>query len=358
MLFAEEIASRKRGAEARSRENTLAFLDKYKIERSGVEAMLARLCPAPCDIYYVSTVPAGLAGSKSDLDFILVPQESDPFQDLSSMLFYGGRRVGAKIIPSAEIARVLSAMQGLKLIDLLRGAGGGTPSFQSFSSIKWTDAERLVNGISFTRGATYLSALDDIAVYAVARALANYRQHRFAAKLAARAGADAAAEGYLVSAVMWAMDAVMSGCGHVQANFKWTLERWSRFRTTNDDSVAADAKRLVSRAWREVSSSPRAVDAALAPLDLFFSRMLDAAGVWSPCGLRVSANAISSPYLPGAVCIKGGGRTAVLSAPLFDKLDTFDEEQGIVDLSPADAAALLLLLQLELIVIRDHGGAQ
>jgi hypothetical protein len=358
MVFPEEIESYKLGAEARARQNTLAFLDKYELERRGAEEMLARLCPLPCDIYYVSTVPAGLAGSKSDLDIILVPPESGTFESLSSMLFYGGRRVGAKIIPAATISRALEILRDATSSALLH-SGGDAESLDSVIPLKWADLERLVNGISLTRGATYLPALNDVVAYAVARTFANYRQQRFASKLAGRAGIDAAVTGYLTGAVLSAMEALMAACGRVQAtNSKWTLERWSRFKTATDNSGAADDRRIISAAWQALSlGTVREPANWLVAIDQLFDRMIGAVPAGKSHGLRLSSKAVSSAFLPGAVCIKAPGRTVVIPSRLMEQLPAIDG-QDFAELSTPDAAMLLWLLQLELIGFADRGGSQ
>lgn len=362
MLFLEDIENYKRHAEISARENTLAYLRRYELSRDKVEEMVARLCPRPSDVYYVSTVPAGLAGSTSDLDIILVPQESGDFGDVSSMLFCGDRRVGAKIIPASVVSDALEALQGLVPRALLDYGGNGDSleAFVPIKPVKWEDLERLVNGFSFTRGANYLPALNDIAVFAVAKASANYRQQRLGARLAARSGADAATFGYLVGAVQSAMDALMASCGRVQAKAKWTLERWSRFTTTTD-SPADESRQVLEAAREKLQTLRRQVPEPvtfLSSIDRIFERM-GAVPAGKSNGLHLPPQTRWHPFLPGAVCIKTAGRTVVVPSRVVERLDTIDADQEDFTAWPAkDAALLLWLVQLELIVAADRGAGK
>jgi len=354
MIFTDEIARFKSTAESSRRHNTLAFFERYGIDRLKSEEMLNRLCPEPCDIYYVSTVPAGLAGSKSDLDVILVAPDGSSTRDLSSMLFQNGRRIGAKIIPARVIDDAI-AMLRRSSSGAAREVGIESPS----PAIKWVDLERLINGISFVRGTQYLEALDDAAEYTVAKTLKTYSMQRFAAHLAAKAGAaNAAARAYSAGALTSAMDVLMAACGQIQSNAKWTFQRWSTFsRHTENPTVTAGTK-IIGSALSACTADRRPAASVLDPVDEFFAHALRADGHLAIKGLQLSADIISRAFLPGATCLKGKSRTVVVRTPLMEKMKALDGSGAVDRLDPAEARSLLTLLQSAMIVTMDKRDAE
>jgi hypothetical protein len=357
MIFTDEIARFKSTAESSRRRNTLSFFERYGIDRPKSEEMLNRLCPEPCDLYYVSTVPAGLAGSTSDLDVILVAPAGSSTRDLSSMLFQNGRRIGAKIVPARVVDDAIGMLRQVSSTSA-QEVVVENPSPPA-SPLKWVDLERLINGISFTTGAYYLEALDDAAEYAVAKALETYSVQRFGAHLAAKAGlAKTAARAYSAGALTSAMDILMAACGRIQSNVKWTYQRWSAFAHATENPTVAEGKKIIGNALSACMAGRYAGAAVLGPIDEFFAHALRAGGKLGIKGLQLSADVMSRSFLPGATCLKGRHKTVVVHSPLLDNMESLDDVDGLDRLDSADARSLLALLQSGMVVTLDKRGGE
>lgn len=353
MIFAEDTERFSHVAEDRARRNTIAFMEHQGLDRQEIEALAARIHPGQCTIYFVSTIPAGLAGSKSDVDVILVPDSASGSDAVSNMMFHRDRRIGAKVILATEIAHALDRLREFSSHSLL-GRCSDVQTSHSPGTIKWEDLTRLVNGLSFAQGATYLPALPDIARYATACALAKYRQQRFAAKLADRSNAVDALFGYRLNAVISAMDALMSACGRIMSNSKWTLQRWQQFEADPLTDAARSLHLLISQTWNSVLQSPRADSRTLTLLDERFDEMTATEQKPFRHRLRPLSSAICREFLPGALSIKSNGHVAIVPSNFLDRLASIDMRDPPADLSRTEAASILRLWQLEMLETVDE----
>jgi hypothetical protein len=338
-MFLEEMEVYAASAPALARENVERFFIVAGIDRANFEQMINRLSQRSGPIYYVSTVARGLAGSKSDID-IIIPSSAGA-QPLSSMLFHGERRIGAKVIEAQTIdaaLRFVSKTVSCPEDHLIEAVGFAERDLP----VKWCDLERIVNGYSFEAGTPYATALRDICRWALGAALGAYRANRELMHLAISAGRVGAAHAYCTGHLIAAMDAVMASCGRVQSNTKWTLQRWSQFRLEIEDETVRDGADVLQALLTSLRDAPfRQEGPLLAETDEFITATFQAMSPHRSGGLSLGEGTITGQFLPEASFISDGRRTVVIPS---DHLACIE----VADVEPSQADAWLTLIQFDL----------
>jgi hypothetical protein len=351
MIFLEEVARRLENANARGRSATEAFFKRFEIDRQGLEALVFRNVRGTVTHYYVSTVPRGLGGSTSDVDLILVTSNENARETtVSTMLFYGGRRIGAKVLTRADVAASLEAVRA------------GIASWQEDRRypiakfpVKWVDLERLVNGTRFDGQPEYAADLPALCQWSVIASFGLLEDRIFMAAVANIAHQSMSARAYGEDAIACAMDCVMASCGHIQANAKWTFERWRRFVEDAPPPAVLPMIEVVNSARRAVETRQLGFlqDLALVrdrlQLDILSGVSLRKARV------RPSSVAAIHQFLPAALTLQVTGRVAVVPSQVFEQIDGLGLD-GVVGLDPAAARATLALLQTGFLVLKFEGA--
>lgn len=352
MIFGELVSSYMANASLTALRNTEKFLTECSINRYHFDEFVFRSFDDSFTAFYVSTVPRGLAGSTSDLDLILVSEAStDRRTVLTNHLFYQGRRVGVKPINHLDVEEALELVT----------RAAGLPNTERLHTIdtcaerlpvKWADLERLVNGVSFVVGTPYLPKLPFVCEWALLDFLREYREQAMMVALASRADEVRAAHGYVVNALVAAMDVLMAACGRIQWNNKWTFYRWLRFKSEITDSTVLEGISILD-ALGDVARGKCSYSIQEA-LDRFeeLSRYFDQ--VFAPLvpvqrSLIITGRAVQShEFLRSAVSLSEAQRTAVVAAEILDVLINVSADD-IVNLDPHIARVALPLLQLGLL---------
>ena len=325
----------------KGRRNADAFFRRWEIDRAGLEAMVLRGLPSSVSAYYVSSIPRGLGGSTSDIDLLLITDDAaEQETSVSRMLFFAGRRVGAKVLVRAEIAASFA------LVEADLAAWDRNQVFPSGRlPIKWMDLERVVNGTSFDHDPEYADQLPTLSAWATLlffeAAAGNAHLHL----LAAQASQPGAAYAYGQATLMAAMDCIMASRGDFQYNMKWILERWRRFcadgpSTANRSLVEAltEARKRLECTPGDPSGSATALSALIGALR---AEVLGAQP--EPPTLALGAEVTVNNFLPGASVLQTDGRAVVVRHEILDNLLQVGPSQGMM--SQALAAAALTLLQ-------------
>lgn len=229
LMLEDEVALQAARLPELAQRNTKAFFDKHMLDRRTIEGLVLRTWPSDVHLFYVSTVARGLAGSRSDLDFIIIGKADLGQSTLSSMLFHLERRIGVKYFTETQVELSLTTMAAI-----CEGAAQSAekPGVDKNLPIGWADLERIVHGHSARAGISYAHHLKTICAWAIEVFTRQFSEASVMASVAATGGLEDAARGYALKASIAAMDLVMAAHGHVQSNWKWTHERWKRFKLT------------------------------------------------------------------------------------------------------------------------------
>lgn len=349
MLIDSEVDRYLDRAPAILAENVEAFFRGNAIERNALESFALRSFEGDFDCFYVSTVARGLAGSKSDVDLIVVSSAAAMASSpLSSMLFHANRRLGLKLVNQRDLGGDLAVLDEVSA----RIAGGQfivAEDQRKRLAIGWQELERLINGVSFSAGARYLRYLPQLSRWTLIHKLQEFERQAGFFRLASLSGNPAAASAYAFGAVVCAMDAVMASCGQVQSNTKWTLQRWHRFAPAVRTGKAREAAARVAKAdsaLRPLMGSPSAdLSAALADLQSFLWREFVPTTQLGTVRYELSAGVHRHPFLPDADSICSEKAAAVIGAATLDRIRAV----GCHDFSTSDGGAArdaLRLLQL------------
>jgi len=323
MIFKDQIAAYAAAAPNNAIRNTEMFFQNYAIDRLQFEEFALRPFDEDSTTFYVSTVPRGFAGSKSDLDLILVANADDADNGISNMLFFNERRVGNKVIRRSDIAKSFE----------LVAAALETPPDDRLAAIaevnrtlpiKWADLERVVNGVSFAAGAPYAPYLGLVSRWTVHSSLVNYRQQLIFASLAALAGSPLATYGYMQNCLAGAMDAVMAACGQVLTNTKWTLPRWKLFRECATGNVVRQGIELVEALaqtfeMHRITTAPEPAEASTA-LSFYFDRLLCKFESKGEKRFVLTSKTQSHRFLPAATLLSQRGRNAVTDSKALEAI--------------------------------------
>lgn len=328
------------------RRNVDTFLEQNALDRAELERASLRPFKGHFDAFYVSTVARGLAGSKSDVDLILVSYDAS-LDDamLSNMLFHGGRRVGVKVIKHTELNQALLTLREISGRIALRSFVDVVEERKRVQ-VDWQDLERLINGISFNSGAQYLTYLPDLCrVTAVAMLQEFYRQVGFV-RLATSSHDFPAAAAYAYVAVISAMDAVMATCGRVQSNSKWTLERWHHFVPSVHTPRVLGAIARITRAREAlqpfIEASGAALLAPLMELQDYISAEFVPTSQTGVVKLCLSDGTHRTPFLPGADSVGSSRMMAIVDSAVLDAIET----PASLDATVADGEIARHALQL------------
>ncbi|MDP3745637.1 MAG: DUF6001 family protein [Phenylobacterium sp.] len=345
MILQDEIDHYVAGAEVAGRLCTEDFFRKAKLDRGELERFALRPFEGEYATFYVSTVVRGLAGSLSDIDLILVREDEGTLgSPMSHMLFHGGRRVGVKVIPRAQLD---AAFEGLS-----RAVVPGAPASLVLpqSPIRWADLERIVNGYSFTRGAPHLGRLPLLAATATPTFLETLREQAAYAAVARLAGQGHALHGYVANALSAAMDALMAASGRIQSNNKWTFERWRRFSgevvTSGARDIASQIERARLQLMEVTDGGADRLLGALAETRDRLHRVLDA-----PLGestLDLAEGVQAHRYLAGSTSLHGVRGVAIVPDPVLERLRGLSDRH-LTELEPAEGLSALVLLQRSLL---------
>lgn len=232
MTWKPQVDDQWRRAAAAARNSSL---DSFLESRSLAKAELvdeARALGGPGEIYFVSTIVTGLGGSTSDIDVIVIADQSEADGPrMSTMAFFQGSRLGAKRYsrPEFEVASDrLSSLVALPASEL----ASGIENWQE--PIALIDLERLINGVTACGTCPLIDHLPDLAAARFAFSFDQSRESLMLAALAARAGEARAPWGYLLQGLLHLMDAAMACDGSVVTNVKWTAQRWRQSATSRD----------------------------------------------------------------------------------------------------------------------------
>jgi len=328
-------------------QNVESFLAENKIERTGLESFALRPFEGGFDSFYVSTVARGLAGSKSDVDLILVSNAPiSASTTLSSMLFHAGRRVGVKLVNQPDMGDALDVLH--KLSDQIAvGRFVAAADERKRIPMEWQDLERLINGVSFVSGTKYIRYLPWLSRWMVINTLQEFQRQVNFVRLALVSGNLSAASAYAFGAVVSAMDAVMAACGQVQSNTKWTFERWRRFTPGAQARKACEAIALVSDVkdvlTRPLASVGRDLTKALTDLQAFLWTEFVPPVQLGSARFDLSDGVHRDAFLPGADSICGKRIAAVVDAAILDQiLSARSADFAMFDSEVARAALRLL----------------
>jgi hypothetical protein len=241
MIFSEELAYYQSQNNVLGLSNVRAFLQQWNIDQIALETFVRRSARSG-QLYYVSTVPRGLGGSTSDVDFMVIVDDAvERNSNLTSMLFNQGRRVGIKTLTRAEVLAGLAAVEA-------RLAAWDAGDYRCDPlPMKWINLERAINGVTFEGEPEFIGHLAILARWAGAMAFADFCQNCLLTELAIAAEEAGAARAYGEAAVMAAMDCLMAACGRVQWNTKWIYERWRIFLGELGEKSAALRVHAVER---------------------------------------------------------------------------------------------------------------
>lgn len=344
LTLPDEVAVRTARLPDLARRSVEAFLAEHAIDRGAVEKLVMGTWPAEARLFYVSTVARGLAGSRSDLDFIIVGDADLGRSTLSSMLFHQERRIGVKYHTEHQIERSFALMAAACAGPDAPGLGG---SGAAAMPIGWADLERLVHGHSPVAGTPYAGHLATVCAWALDANARQFREVAAMAHLAASGELDGALRGYACKASIAAMDCVMAAHGHVQSNWKWTHERWARFRPDLLPGMAEFAgaiDRLAVAAGSPDAGAGEVVDR--------LDRVADLLGFASrDPGVDVAADIRQIVQLDTARALVGGGRLAIVPEELSEAMFG----AAIASLTPAAAAAAVDLVGHGLLTISPRG---
>jgi hypothetical protein len=350
MLIDAEVDRYLDQAAALMAQNVESFFASNGIGRAELEVFALRPFENRFDSFYVSTVARGLAGSRSDVDFILVSNAlTAEVTTLSNMLFHAGRRVGVKLVNRQTLEESLAVLHEVT-DNIAAGQFVNATDRSKRISVGWQDLERLINGVSFSSGAKYLYHLPWLCRWTVVNTLQEFLRQLIFVRLALASGIPTAASAYAFGAIESAMDAIMAACGQVQSNTKWTFERWRRFTPTIQARKALEAVALVAQA-RDVLARPLVkssgidIAKALTSLQAFLCIELMPCSQLGNARLDVSEGAHRAPFLPGAESIGSARVAAVVStATLAQVLGATNAE--FVALDRGVARDTLRLLQV------------
>jgi hypothetical protein len=349
MIFDELVHSYMASAPALAQKNTEDFLSEYSINRAAFEEFAFRSFKFNYTPFYVSTVPRGMAGSTSDLDVILVSDVTSNITAITHHLFYQGRRIGLKFIHGVELDKTFDLAEefsNLPISDWFLSID----KYEKQLSIKWEDFERLVNGVSFDVGTPYICHLPNLCQWSLLNFLLEYHEQRFMATLAYRASELYCAHGYIVYAIIAAMDAIMAACGQIQWNCKWTLERWSRFKSTITDSKVKEGILIINSLEGCLESchySPETVLNKLEELSSYFCN------VFAPLEddklfLNISGEVQKHQFISSAISLTSPQRTAIISSDTLSEIINTNADD-IINLDQYIASLSLKLLQLDIL---------
>ncbi len=228
--------------------NVEAFMRQIEFDPIQFETTVRKQFPDLVDMFFVSTVARGLAGSMSDIDVIVITAARPNFQRMSIMVHAQGRRLGVKHYSTDELAHVREVLAGSwAMADLVQPV----VAWLDRVTVDWVDCERVANGFSYATGTPWCNLLPALSELWLWEALMHAREATASASLSVAAGERRAAYGYLLIGLAYLRECVMAQCGDIQSNSKWTGERWSRFRPRiADRDIARLARDLdVHEGW-------------------------------------------------------------------------------------------------------------
>ena len=344
-----------RESEAVRRGNVVRFFDDNGIDRIEFEQFALRPFAKPFDAYYVSTVARGLAGSKSDIDIVLASGGTLPDDaTLSNMLFHSGRRVGVRMLSRSDIDSALAHLATVAR-DLAAGRSVRIAEERGHLAVKWSELERLINGVGIENVPSFLDALPDLCHWALIGALQDFEIAFCCAQLSARSDNAAAVAAYGFTALIAATDAILASCGNVQSNAKWVLERWRLFKTTKIKGLDALAN-AVAQVRFEIDAPVRRGAAALMPalmrLRVALHERFRSGDMGHGLVFALPTEVKRAAFLPGADCLARPDRTIIVADKLLDQLIGMTSI-GMSALDSRSAGLALTLVQQNCLEIID-----
>jgi hypothetical protein len=295
-----------------------AFLESRTTSFARLRDVIGRQIDGIAHVLLTSSPVHGLANATSDIDTICVIDGPDRIAErTATQIFDQSNHYETILFTRGEIASELSRLTAVL----------ATPPAAQLTAYKQWDKggpltrkylERLVNGVATDGLLPYFDWLPALAklwrVASLARALVAAE----CAALAERASELRAALGYVVNALLYAMDALMSHHGHVFSNKKWFLLRFRRFVANGDfEADAAVFAHAIAELWQQVfaafahgAGTPTFVaetSKLVAQMEQAFDLGLASQARWG----RVD-NDVRVPYLPGADAVLRGGMVTLV----------------------------------------------
>jgi hypothetical protein len=247
----------------------------------------------------------GLANATSDIDTICVVEGESLPERTATQIFDAGNHYETIPFTATEVAGELARLQeaaalpGPAAVVAFRNWDKGGPISRKY-------LERFVNGVGTDGASPYLEKLGDLATLWRAASLARALTMTECARLSIAAGENRGASGYVLNALLYAMDAFLSHHGRVYSNKKWYALRLHRFLA---DETVPELSRARGEAllglWQQAEAALRDDDtagplvAALTPLmgvtEAFIALPLSANAHWTPAEASAPLD-----FLPGA----------------------------------------------------------
>ncbi|RMV71079.1 hypothetical protein ALP05_200001 [Pseudomonas caricapapayae] len=241
--------------------NAQAFLAARNIDFDFLNKVAHRQCD-PSGLLLTSSAVHGIATMASDIDMLCVVDEVVSTEQMATQVHQEGLHLELLMFNSTDVHLALQELASLAQKPTL-------VCLQEYSSwdvrnkIPRKYVERLVYGVTHGLTTPYLSALDDLSVVVSRKDLDVFRMNIACSRLAQRSDEIFAAVGYLMNALIAAMNSLLSMSGWVLSNKKWTLRRWNKSRDLVFLGLCPTTWIEVSALWADVAKGPRMLDEAL-----------------------------------------------------------------------------------------------
>jgi hypothetical protein len=302
-----------------------------------VRAALTRFA----DVLLVSTVVRGLAGSTSDLDLVGILEGDESAQSASLAVFSQNRRIGLKAYSNLEYR--MTVQQAGDWISLMHSSAPEIVPSPDIT-INQVDFERIVNGYSPSSGTPFASDLPTLSGFRLALLWPRFQAALSMAHLGLAAGREAAAAGYVVTAILAALDFIMAAIGRVQYGIKWIYLRWAKFQSVQVPQEVMLARQEAENLRRELfggSNLRRQVD-LLDNLSKQIDDLYEFSNRSRYLSLPLRRNEDQHPFLKSGILWFDSGGVRVTHQKLLSEFDGLT--WGDVKNLPKTSAHLLLTL--------------
>ncbi|MFD8498250.1 DUF6001 family protein [Amycolatopsis sp. NPDC059657] len=308
-------------------------------------------------VLLTSSPVQGLANASSDIDLIRIQESPLSVPRMATQIFEDGHHLEVISFGSDEVSQALADLRelaGRAPAELIAGLEGWDRAHE----VRTKYLERIVNGVAQDWSLPYADSHGDLAVVWMWGSLHRALKQILFLRWAEAAGETRGRLGYAVNAVLYLMDAILSGDGDVYSNRKWFLLRWSRWLAA-DPGREHDAAAHLEQVRAAVMAAAREPDYAAELTPIFRALVHDVletlAGVEEPpLRARVSGAQVRHPFLPGAeMLLKGSVAIPVTGGGEL----TFETHAcDPAEIAPARARELLSAARAGLLFL-DLGGA-
>ncbi len=314
----------------------------------------------PQHFLLTSSIVHGLANKSSDIDTIAIVNAEISGARMATQVFEGTDHLEVISFSDRELSTALAHLTNLAQQQQPSSILSAMSSWDSNTELRQKYLERIINGVSTDGDMPYLESLPALSQVWQWLSLDKFTKSIALAILAEKAGEHRGRIGYVINALLYLMDVVLSRHGSVFSNKKWYLLRWQTMMTQRREG--SPLRPLCDRIdqWTnritEYLASPETEPAISSELvNLFYFVQSTLAIARFELSIRDSDERVVQPFLKASemhmvpdreIALLAMGK-AVNANPIIHSMETLDTLVG------HDAAAILRsvragLLRLEL----------